>query len=324
MTTAAVIGAGMAGLACAAALKARGVKVTVFEKARAPGGRLSTRRIESGAEFDHGAQYFTAHDPAFRKCVDGWIAEGAAAEWKPRLVEIKGRARSAVADDSRRFVGAPRMNALVAPLAQGLDVRLGVRVGVLARDGASWQAVDEFGKDLGGFDAAIVAVPAPQAIPFLAHAPALARAIGRVTMAPCWSVMAAFDQALPMAFNAAFVEKGALAWLARNSSKPGRAGAPETWVLHASPKWSRDHYDADQTEAASALLEAFRQLAGVAAPPAALRAHRWRYAMTEEALGEPYLLDANLRLGVCGDWCLQARVEAAWLSGAALGGALPL
>jgi len=50
--------------------------------------------------------------------------------------------------------------------------------------------------------------------------------------------------------------------------------------------------------------------------------HLWRHARVETALGEPFLLDQSGDLGFCGDWCLDARVEAAFLSGDAIGKAL--
>jgi predicted NAD/FAD-dependent oxidoreductase len=50
--------------------------------------------------------------------------------------------------------------------------------------------------------------------------------------------------------------------------------------------------------------------------------HRWRHARVEAPLGEPWLADWDAALAFCGDWCLDARVEAAFLSGDALGGAL--
>ena len=54
----AVIGAGLSGLTCAHFLKDHAM-VTLFEKARGPSGRISTRRALPYI-FDHGAQYFTA------------------------------------------------------------------------------------------------------------------------------------------------------------------------------------------------------------------------------------------------------------------------
>ncbi|MFM8940069.1 MAG: FAD-dependent oxidoreductase, partial [Phenylobacterium sp.] len=58
----AIIGAGLSGLACARSLHREGRKVQLFDKARGPGGRMSTRRVETPLGtigFDHGAQYFT-------------------------------------------------------------------------------------------------------------------------------------------------------------------------------------------------------------------------------------------------------------------------
>jgi renalase len=67
--TIAVVGAGLAGLSCAQALLQAGHTVHVFDKARGPSGRMSTRRAddEHGPwQCDHGAQYFTARDHAFK------------------------------------------------------------------------------------------------------------------------------------------------------------------------------------------------------------------------------------------------------------------
>ena len=60
-----IVGAGMAGLACAEELTRLGHAVLLFDKGRGPGGRMSTRRIQTSAGeayFDHGAQYFTVRD----------------------------------------------------------------------------------------------------------------------------------------------------------------------------------------------------------------------------------------------------------------------
>ena len=66
----AVIGAGIAGLACAATLARAGIGVTLFEKSRRPGGRVATRRVE-GLSFNHGAQFATAHGPDFAALLAG-------------------------------------------------------------------------------------------------------------------------------------------------------------------------------------------------------------------------------------------------------------
>ena len=64
----AVIGAGIAGIACARTLAQAGHRVTVFEKSQAAGGRMATHYSEYGG-FDHGAQYFTVRDARFEKAL---------------------------------------------------------------------------------------------------------------------------------------------------------------------------------------------------------------------------------------------------------------
>lgn len=66
-TPIAVIGAGVSGLIAARTLQEHGFEATVFEKSRGLGGRVATRRSELGLSFDHGAQYFTVHDPHFAR-----------------------------------------------------------------------------------------------------------------------------------------------------------------------------------------------------------------------------------------------------------------
>jgi len=51
----AVVGAGVAGLACARTPRDHGVDVTVFDKGRSPGGRLVTHRFDEGAADRGGA-----------------------------------------------------------------------------------------------------------------------------------------------------------------------------------------------------------------------------------------------------------------------------
>ncbi len=97
----------------------------------------------------------------------------------------------------------------------------------------------------------------------------------------------------------------------------------DCWVAQAGAEWSRAHLELEKPEAAALLLAESYKVMGLA-PRAAdyLAGHRWRYAFTARPLGEPFLLDSSEGLGLCGDWCLGERVEAAYDSGRALAAAL--
>jgi len=227
----AIIGAGMAGLSCAQVLKQDGHSVTLFDKARGPGGRMSTRRVRSATDeiaFDHGAQYFTARDPVFAEQVSAWAELGIVARW------------AEAGQDA--WVGSPAMNAPIRALADLHDVRWNVRIDALTWDG-HWQLRSEAGLD-GPFDGLVVAVPAEQVAPLVEpFDPVIAEAARSTISDPCWSVMVAFDRRLP--FQDDIVrDAGIVGWAARNSAKPGRSG-PEAWVVQGSPGWSREHLEDD-------------------------------------------------------------------------------
>ena len=312
----AIVGAGIAGLACAAALG--GHAVTVFDKGRRPGGRVATRRA-GALRFNHGAQYATARGEGFRAVIDRLRAEGAVAAWP--------------AAGEGRWAGLPGMSALPASLAAACGATLlpERHVANLRRDGDGWAVrhlaaadarpgeVTDTGGTVERFDAVLLAVPHAQAAPLLrvAGQAAFADAVAAVVVAPCWTLMLAFDDRVPG--EAVRRDGGAdLAWIARENSRPGEGGGPDRWVANASPALSRQWLERDAAAVTPDLVALFRAATGAATAPAYAAAHRWRYALTERALGEPALWDATGRIGACGDWCLDGRVEAAWESGAAL------
>ena len=303
----AIVGAGMAGLACAERLAGRGHVLTLLDKSRGPGGRMSTRRVSTDvgeATFDHGAQYFTVRDRGFRTRVDDMIAAGSVAPW--------------AAAGADAFVGVPGMNAPIRQMAEPFAVQWGAKVTALSPLAGGWRLATQTGLSV-EVDAVVVALPAEQAAELLGPARPDLAALARATPSePCWTVMLAFERTLPTSVNCLRgTAADALAWAARNGSKPGRTG-PEAWVLQASPAWSRQHLEADADWVAGELSSAFAARLKKTLPrPIVCSAHRWRYARSGVE-GSGAVWDADGRLGLCGDWLIGARVEAAWMSGTML------
>ncbi len=332
----AVIGAGIAGIACARTLAQAGHRVTVFEKNAVAGGRMATHINEFGG-FDHGTQYFTARDARFQKVLS--MTPATVRPWSANTVRILdelGRVvASALPPREAHWVATPGMDALVRlwaqPLASAGQLLTHTRVMRIEADRldpSCWQLQTE-GSGAGssvhsGFDAVVLAVPVAQANALLLSSQVgkpLMEAMVPVTVAPCWTLMLAFPQAiqpnlphLGPHWNAARSTHHRIAWVARESSKPGR-GPIERWTVQASPDWSERHLGDDDERAKAKLLKAFTEVTGIRAEPAWAQVHRWRQAQTMQALGASHIWDASAGLGVCGDWCIGHRVEDGFISG---------
>ena len=309
----AIIGAGIAGVTAAHKLQARGHHIEIFEKSRGPSGRMSTRQ-NLPWQADHGAQFFTAKAPAFQAQVTEWCAQGLAALWNGKIDNQGSR------KPINRYVAVPRMNALVAALCAPLKLHFSFTLTALQKinqsTGPQWQLISqEAGVHVAPFDAVIFAIPSPQLAPFLAQIPqAMHPIIAASEYAPCWTIMAGYETPISLPFDARFIDESVLSWVARNHSKPGRTG-PETWTLHASAAYSREHLEDEPEAVTQTCLQAFYAVG--APPPDWVQAHRWRYALASNTLAptDHALWDSNMQLGLCGDWLSDGRIEGAWLSG---------
>lgn len=322
----AIVGAGAAGLAAAFALRSDSLRVTVFEKSRGLAGRAATRwrDAEDGAgepfrwRYDHGAQYVSAPEGsrAYRLLTDDLDATD--------LVDVDGRVwpfdddgtlrpdrakddpgphltyRDGIADLGRRLADA----------AGEAEIRRQTRVGAMHREGRGWRLESDAGDDLGTFDAVLLTPPAPQTIDLL-RASTLAdglrqRLVGALRPADYraqFTVVLAFTAPVarpePYALVNADEHGGAggghaVAWLAVESDKPGRAPEGGTLLLaQMAPDWTEARYD-DERE--SVVREATREIAallGTELPePAWTDSQRWRYALPNDGADADTLHEA--------------------------------
>ena len=320
----AVIGAGVAGLACARELVAGGADVTVFDASDMPGGRAATLVSDAGA-YDDGTQYFTVSDERFASAVRGWEAEGIVQRWNGRVIAfssagIEDRTRAA-----ERFVAVPGMSRLGTHMARDLTLRLGSTVARIRRDESGWR-VDCVGQESADeaarYDAVCVAIPSTGAAAMLRDLTPIAEIAATVNWDPCWAAMMALPRPCGVDYDGAFfTDDPILGWCARDSAKPRRGaveGIAERWVMHARPRWSRRFFQMDGADVGKWLVRSFSARIRRPLNPIHLTAVRWQFATPLNPLSQMCLWDAQQRIGAAGDWCNGPRVEAAFLSGVAL------
>ena len=315
----AVIGAGISGLFAARTLSDQGHRVQVLEKTDQPGGRVATK-IFSTYAFDTGAQYFTVRDDRLRRYVQSWQNDGIVQPWKGKVKVIKAGQLSSEKRVEERWVGTPAMNAIPAHLAAEMDISFDVTLVAMVKEKDRWQLIDQHDNDYGPFDAVIISVPPSGITRLLKSSPNLLKRVAEIEMQPCLAVMAAFEKPLDLPFDAAFVLKSPLRWVARNNSKPQRPAA-ECWVFHADVKCSKAYAVHDDNTIVQSLIDAFFESSGhQPVDPIDYRTRYWRSAAASNPLSVGCLWDSDLKIGLCGDWCQMSRLEGAALSGMAISG----
>ncbi|MCS7210208.1 MAG: FAD-dependent oxidoreductase [Chloroherpetonaceae bacterium] len=314
-TTCLIIGAGICGLIAADMLHRAGVKAIVLDKSRGVGGRLATRRIQSGT-FDHGAQYFTVRDPKFYAIVEEWLAAGIVREWTRHFHTAAGPCDS---DAEPRYYGIGGMTAIAKHIARHLEVHLNETVSKFYPNHKAWHIETTDGK-LYQAESLILTPPVPQSLELVRKSGISIpirekRMLEAVTYLPCLGVLALLEQESKVPHpGGLWLYDDAVLWLGDNQKK-GVSQVPAV-TIHATPAFSRTYWDADDAAISKALIEHASKWLGAKVLYAEVK--RWRYSAPDSFVPEPFIaLNAPLPLIFAGDAFVSPCVEGAVLSGMA-------
>ncbi|MBU0912123.1 MAG: FAD-dependent oxidoreductase [Gammaproteobacteria bacterium] len=311
----AVLGAGLTGAAAANTLAQQGYQVTVFDKGRSAGGRMSSKRTEQGY-LDMGAQYFTVRSDVFKQQVKEWLDAGQAALWPcstallsndDGLVSFK-----ASEDKQERFIGVPSMQSPVKALLQAIPQVTSCHVHKLDYQQQSWTLFSDEGLSYTGFDAVLLTLPPVQAQQLMAQS-ALPELFDAAThmLEPCWAV-AIHTDAMP-AQDAIFCQHPKLRFISHQQYKTERTPC---YILHFNTAFSALHLNEPAAfwfAEATAILRQELQIQQQITP---LVAHRWLYASQNDQVAAPGLIALpQQQLWAGGDWSYGGRVENAYLAG---------
>ena len=329
MTSVAIIGAGMSGLAAAHTLQDAGRTVTLFEKSRGVGGRAATRKRD-GFIYDHGAQYFKGGSDLSTEWITKrfptsdlldiakpvWIFDGTGhiQEGDPKQnADPKWSYRSGFTSFSKR-------------MAEGLDVRMEKLVGRVQQIDTGWSVFGADNESLGNFEQLLITIPATQAISLIEasqfaaeQGQAINAELGKAKYNPLISVMLGYKptpQTRPY-YALVNTDKGhAISWLAWEHEKahervPQGAGL---LIAQMAPSYSKEHRETPQTQ----LFQDVAQLVSALVneqlgTPFFTDVQYWRYALPSEKADADALLALTLPLGLafCGDAFVGGRAHLA-------------
>jgi renalase len=227
-----VVGAGIAGAACARALLAAGVGVEVLDRGRAEAGRLTSRSI-AGRPVDLGGSYLTARDERFGEVVRDWLRRGLARPWTDTFHVAGPQGLRETKRGPLRYGAPAGLRSLVEDLLLGVPLHLDATVTAVGP-----------GPTVDGraYDGVVLAMPDPQAARLLdpALADEAAAVAGRV-WEPVLALAAGWEaRDWDGAFDGCFVDgSDVLGWVADDGRRRGD-GAP-VLVAHSTSPFAAQH-----------------------------------------------------------------------------------
>ncbi|MFC4448651.1 NAD(P)/FAD-dependent oxidoreductase [Halorussus aquaticus] len=337
MTRIAVVGAGVAGLGVAYALRETDAEVTVFERRESVGGRAATRRRDD-CVYDVGANYCKDDDERVTGLLAGELADGLVETEGPVWTfDADGEISEGRGDDAPKWTYREGLAALGDRLreASGATVRTGTEVAALARESAAtgsesdgWRVETDSGDELAA-DGLVLTPPAPTTAYLLDRADwndplrgDLVDAAADVPYRTLLSVALHYPYRADLPYYALVnADKDHdLGWVSREECKPGHVpGGESLLVVQPSPEWSRNRYDDADDEIAVAAADRVAELLD---DPDRYQFDwadvvRWRDALPDSGADRATLdRGADADLFFAGDWVVgEGRVHAALRSG---------
>ena len=252
-------------------------------------------------------------------------ARGLVREWTDTFHLSDGEGLVGTKVGPVRFAGTGGLRSLVEDLAAGLQVdhpREVAEVQPLPGEGPGTPAGVLVDGDR--YDAVVLAMPDPQAYDLLPED--VARRLldePPSDWRPVIAVYAAWTKRDWPELDGVFVDGSPVVdWVADDGRRRGD-DAP-VLVVHTTPVFAASRLDDPASAVPHVLAELDRVLGVELEEPEWARAHRWSLASPSRQRPAPqFALSEDGTVGVCGDaWGERPRIEAAWLSGDRLGGAL--
>jgi predicted NAD/FAD-dependent oxidoreductase len=311
----AVIGAGLAGITFAYTMKDK-FNVKIFEKSRGVGGRMSTRK-ETPYIFDHGAQFFKIKTNECKNFFSPLFAQEIIQPWSFKLAYFEGnhlREIKIIKNADKFYVGVPNMDSILKYISRDCNVVLETKIKKIKRKNGKWEFYDQNEKSHGIYDWVILTLPAEQSLNLISNKISFYPYLEKIKMKGCYSLMVGINKSLQLDFDAAFIEKKDIAWLALNDSKPSRMKT-RCLLINSSYEYATKNINTPKDKVLEYLLNISSNLINYNLFKSSfIKLHQWRYAEAECSPKENYFIDHENKIAICGDWLVNSRVEGAFLS----------
>lgn len=290
----AIIGAGFSGCNLYNNLKEKYEDITIFEKSRGVGGRLSTKYVEDKF-IDHGtSSLIPITDDLKFFCLD--LA-------KNGILKAK----------YDEFIPKNGINSICKFLINEKDLQTNTKIIKAKNSNNKWILEDENNVIYNDFDLLFIAIPAPQITQIKIELPDdFKEKLSRIKYDSIFSLILYSNENIKLNENNIYENIDVKSII--NNSKKYLYKDFTSYVIHSSKEFANCVNEKNKEEIYDIFLDNFDDKIKEELKEFTLIPHLWKYALSKNSLDMPYFLNENKNLGICGDYFNYSNIEASLLS----------
>ncbi len=295
----AIIGAGFSGCNLYDNLKLQFEDITIFEKSRGVGGRLSTKYIDDKF-IDHGTPFLIPITEDLKSfCSD--------------LVKNK-----VIKNRYDEFLPINGMNKICKFLINEENLKTNTKIIEAKFIDNKWNLVDENNNNYTGFDKLFLTIPATQILEMnIDLEENIKNELEKIKYDSVFSLILYTNANLKLDENLVY-ENSCVENIINNSKKYLYKDF-SSYVIHSSRKFANEVNTKTKEEILEIFLNSFDEKTKEHLKTFNLIPHLWKFAFVKNSLDMSYYLNESKTLGICGDYFNFSNVEASLTSSELLG-----
>ncbi len=295
----AIIGAGFSGCNLYDNLKLQFEDITIFEKSRGVGGRLSTKYIDDKF-IDHGTPFLIPITEDLKSfCSD--------------LVKNK-----VIKNRYDEFLPINGMNKICKFLINEENLKTNTKIIEAKFIDNKWNLVDENNNNYTGFDKLFLTIPATQILEMnIDLEENIKNELEKINYDSVFSLILYSNANLKLDENLVY-ENSCVKNIINNSKKYLYKDF-SSYVIHSSRKFANEVNTKTKEEILEIFLNSFDEKTKEHLKTFNLIPHLWKFAFVKNSLDMSYYLNESKTLGICGDYFNFSNVEASLTSSELLG-----
>ena len=295
----AIIGAGFSGCNLFNNLKDKYENITIFEKSRGIGGRISTKYIDDKF-IDHGTStLIPITDDLKFFCLD----------------LVKNGVLKAKYDE---FIPKNGINSICKFLIDEKDLKTNTKISKAQNIDNKWILEDENHKIYDDFDLLFITIPAPQILEIQIELPNdFKEKLSNIKYNSIFSMILYSNEDIKLNENKLY-ENSNIENIINNSKKYGYKDF-SSYVIHSSKEFANSVNYKTKEEIYELFIENLDDEIKKDLDRFTIIPHLWKYATAKSSLDMPYFFNEEKNIGICGDYFNHSNIEAALLSSELLG-----